>query len=209
MRGGSLRIQRALGIAVLEDRLDHHVRVGNAVACHIGHQPSWRPARAPADRGCAWRKQFRRALQRRRDLLQRAILQRDVEPCAAHQAAMSPPMMPAPTTCTLRRLRTAGGSAVLAQPSALSRSCSWNTRTRLRAVGALEQLRDGLRLGVVGRAAARAMSAPTGRRWRRAQGSARGARAPPPGAAAPASRSPRTPARTSTRSSSGGRCAGG
>jgi hypothetical protein len=55
---------------------------------------------------------------------------------------MSPPITPAPTTCTWRT-----GAAPL-PPSALSRSCRKNTRTRLREVRA-EQLGDRPRLGLV------------------------------------------------------------
>ena len=51
------------------------------------------------------------------------------KPCTAHQAAMSPPITPAPTTCTLRMPLSA------LPPRLLSASCRKNTRTRLRAVG--------------------------------------------------------------------------
>ncbi|MCY1538702.1 hypothetical protein D9M68_742550 [compost metagenome] len=52
-----------------------------------------------------------------------------VMPLSAHQAAMSPPITPAPTTCTRR---AAAMPACL--PLAFRRSCRRNTRSRLRAV---------------------------------------------------------------------------
>ena len=52
-----------------------------------------------------------------------------VSPRSAHQAAMSPPMVPAPTTCTCAALNSPS------LPSDFRRSCSRNTRMRLAAVG--------------------------------------------------------------------------
>ena len=57
-----------------------------------------------------------------------------VMPRSAHTAAMSPPITPAPTTCTWR------GAKSLSLPKALRRSCRWKTRTRLRAVGEVKML---------------------------------------------------------------------
>ena len=50
-------------------------------------------------------------------------------PRETHQAAISPPITPAPTTCTCLN------SVVGLPPRDLRRSCSMKTRTRLRAVG--------------------------------------------------------------------------
>ncbi|KAG0737022.1 hypothetical protein G6F24_018115 [Rhizopus arrhizus] len=52
-----------------------------------------------------------------------------VKPLNAHQAAMSPPMTPAPTTWTWR-----AGVTPVCLPLAFRRSCRRNTRSRLRAV---------------------------------------------------------------------------
>ncbi|MNI43958.1 hypothetical protein D3C73_983060 [compost metagenome] len=52
-----------------------------------------------------------------------------VMPLSAHHAAMSPPIVPAPTTCTWR-----AGAIPGCLPLAFSRSCKRNTRSRLRAV---------------------------------------------------------------------------
>ncbi len=50
-------------------------------------------------------------------------------PRNAHQAAMSPPIVPPPTTCT----RVTPDASTL--PSDFSRSCRWNTRIRFAVVG--------------------------------------------------------------------------
>ncbi len=67
---------------------------------------------------------------------------------------MSPPITPAPTTCT----RSSG--TLLLPPRFLSRSCSTNTRTRLREVSPTMSSRDGARFGFVRGLATRAMLRP-------------------------------------------------
>ena len=52
-----------------------------------------------------------------------------VSPRSAHHAAMSPPIVPAPTTWTREN------DASPSLPSDFRRSCSWNTRIRLRVGG--------------------------------------------------------------------------
>ena len=56
-----------------------------------------------------------------------------VNPRSADQAAMSPPMTPAPTTCTCLM------SAALLPPALFRRSCNRNTRTRLREVSVVNR----------------------------------------------------------------------
>ena len=54
-----------------------------------------------------------------------------LRPRNAHHAAMSPPIVPAPTTCTCAALNSPS------LPRPFSRSCRWNTRIRFAVVGVL------------------------------------------------------------------------
>ena len=54
-------------------------------------------------------------------------------PCTTHQAAMSPPMVPAPMTCTLRGLKPSFRVSPLGA-SSFSISDSLNTRRKFREV---------------------------------------------------------------------------
>ena len=108
-----LRIQRLLGVEVLEDGLDDHVGSGHAGAGHVRAQPRLR-SRA-----------FRRIAQALGEQLARRACSAGsmysaarscsvtVKPRSAHQAAMSPPMTPAPTTCTWRDLGSALAAGAL------------------------------------------------------------------------------------------------
>ena len=80
-----------------------------------------------------------------------------VRPRSAHHAAMSPPIVPAPTTCTCAALKSPS------LPSDFKRSCSPNTRIRLAAVGVFEQRRDRRRVGRRVRRARCRRTSPTGR----------------------------------------------
>ncbi len=66
-------------------------------------------------------------------------------PRSAHQAAMSPPIVPAPTTCTCAAWKSPS------LPIDFNRSCSRNTRIRFAAVGVLSS--DGTDSGSEGAAA--------------------------------------------------------
>ena len=124
-----LRVQRPLGVEILEDGFDDDIGIGGTVAIDVHPQArkrrggrrrilealveesSWRDPRPvrinSAERSCSV----------------------TVMPRKADHAAISPPMTPAPMTCTCRK------STGDLPPKPFSRSCSMNTRTRLRDVG--------------------------------------------------------------------------
>ena len=104
---------------------------GNARTFHVGDQS--RTLRQPAllRHARASQKDPRRASAQVPPARRLRSCRLTLNPRSAHQAAMSPPMMPAPTTCTLR---IAAASAAGLPPRDFRRSCSWNTRTRLREV---------------------------------------------------------------------------
>ena len=99
--------------------------------------------------------QLARAFERRLDVLEaRDPASVTVKPRSAHQAAMSPPMTPAPTTCTCLHVRAAlaalGLEPILQQEHAdqVARGRRW------------EQARDRARLGLEGARAVRAVARP-------------------------------------------------
>ncbi len=116
---------------------------------------------------------------------------------------MSPPMTPAPITCTARNPR---GSC---PPAPLSRSCSRNTRIRLRAVSLRNSAANDCASAAKARSTARAVAATTDRSWRRGPGSARAARVRPTWRSSAGRSNGRSPGQLRARSNSGGRCGGG
>ena len=117
-----------LDLEVLDHRLDDHVGARECLALRVGLSR----ATAASIVGLAAQpllEQRLGAVERRLDALHVEILQRSPMPRSAHQAAMSPPMTPAPITCTRwleHRL------LVAAQPLLLQLSERKNTRRRLR-----------------------------------------------------------------------------
>ncbi len=93
-----LRFQRLVqrGLRVLDDGLDHQIGFGHAVAFQIGTQARGHgralARHTLANSACAFHGRVDEALL--------TVLQGHVEALFGGHAAMSPPITPAPTTCT-------------------------------------------------------------------------------------------------------------
>ena len=119
------RIDLALQLERFRHRLDHQVGAAHALAREIGDQPVERVADLDAlvaDLAEQLGRALRSPWPSGSGFMSASVT---VKPCQAHQAAMSPPIAPAPITCT--RVPVHSPSA-----SALSFSRRKNTRTRLR-----------------------------------------------------------------------------